>query len=197
MYTAQEIFANSISILDELSDNGTVNPSDVEDYANRAPYLLDMWQKKMAKSGDLYYISEYVNADDNNLNKWIKYDIPNNMKSIKEIMFIDGDLQISTVEYKQFGRTDIYIRFAKTGTARMLYVPIPAKINSLTQTLEVDDITAQSGSYYLAEHFAIADQNDELAKKCKDEFKALLLDSATTALGAVTEIKDAYGGWYE
>lgn len=49
MYTGQEIFNISIAILDELSDSGTVNPSQVKEYSNRAPFLLDMWQREIGK----------------------------------------------------------------------------------------------------------------------------------------------------
>ena len=52
--TARNIFNKSISIIDELSDSGAVNDTQVKEYKNRAPYLIDMFQKEMAKNGDLF-----------------------------------------------------------------------------------------------------------------------------------------------
>ena len=54
MYTAKKIFDRSIAIIDELSDSGLVSDAQVREYKNRAPLLLDLWQKEMAKSGDLH-----------------------------------------------------------------------------------------------------------------------------------------------
>jgi hypothetical protein len=44
--------------LDELSDTGTVDAGDTAEYQHKAPYLLDMWQKEMAKSGDFFKTHE-------------------------------------------------------------------------------------------------------------------------------------------
>jgi hypothetical protein len=170
-YTGNEVFAMAISILDELSDSGTIVDSQINEYKYRAPYLLDMWQKEIGDS--LQTIEEYENTDADNNYKWDKFALPTNLKRIKEIMFINSESQISSIPYKRFGDSDIYLYFNDTGTARMLYVPIPAKITALTQSLEVDENIATSGAYYLAEHFALADQNSELAAMCRDKFAQL------------------------
>lgn len=192
-YTGVEIFNQAISVLDELSDSGAIVESQVAEYKNRAPYLVDMWQKEMAKLGSLYNIEEYENSDEDSLYKWLKFDLPSSMKAIKDIIFIDGDSQIHTIEWKKFGNNDIYFYFTKTGTVRMLFVPIPVKITALSQSLEVDDITAISGAYYLAEHFAMADMNDELARRCRNKFNELKADAAEKAPSAPAEIRDIYG----
>lgn len=192
-YTGTEIFDKAIAIIDEISDTGTINDTQVAEYKYRAPYLLDLWQKKMAKSGSLYNVQEYTNADATTLYQWIKFTIPSNLKSIKDMMFINDDSDISSIDYKRFGMNDIYFYFKDTGTVRMLYIPIPTKVTALTQTLEVDDIAATSGAYYLAEHFALADQNSELAAKCRNEFAELKNDSVVKSPLLQQEIKDSYG----
>ena len=53
-YTSQEIFDRSVVIMDELSDSGTIDLSQTKEYRYKAPYLLDIGQKELAKSGDLF-----------------------------------------------------------------------------------------------------------------------------------------------
>lgn len=317
MYTAQEIFNNSIAIIDELSDSGTVNPSQVKEYANRAPFLLDMWSKKMARTGDLYKtfeiscfrkqnllnefdsfnIVEHIDTDQpyeavggncfffgvdgestvlieeeingvwtscagnykteiepqtafngvinsnspsksfnyykgiltptsqsnrirlvfsgnyyyKHVNRalcpykfpsidkvpdfkpYYKVEMPSDFKVVSTIIDEYPSWQYEEATHKWEGK-DLYVHFGYEGTIRITYIPIPAKITSLTQTLEIDDITAQSGAYYLAEHFALADQNTDLVKKCNAEFKALQLESTIKTPLTASQIKDVYGG---
>lgn len=193
-YTGTEIFNMSIAIINELSDTGTVTDALVSEYKYRAPYLLDLWQKEIAKSGDLYNIVEYENTDSSNVQKWTKFSLPNALKSIKETLFENDDEQISTVNYKIFGKSDIYIYFVETGKMRILYVPIPEKITALTQTLEIDDITSMSGAYYLAESFFRADQNDTAADSARDKFRELKRESMVKEPAGSEEIIDVYAG---
>jgi len=192
MYLAKEIHDQAISIIDEISDNGSVDPNKTKEYSNRAPYLLDMWQKEMADADCLFNITEYENTDETLLRKWTKFDLPANFRTVKDVMFIDSEKQFDKMEYKQFGNSDLYIYFAKLGLARILYSAIPIKITLLTQALEIDDITATSGAYYLAEHYAMADQNQELAAKCKGKFKELKISlTKRTPMSSLT-IEDVY-----
>jgi hypothetical protein len=171
MYTVKEVFNQAIAILDEMSDTGTIVDSQIKEYKYRAPYLLDLWQHEIGDS--LQSIEEYKNEDADDNNKWILCSLPIDLKRIREIMFVDSDSNISSIPYKKFGVEDIYLYFPDLGTARMLYVPIPVKITALTQTLAVNDSIATSGAYYLAEQFALADQNAELAQRCREKFNKL------------------------
>lgn len=123
MYTAQEIFDNAISIIDELSDTGAISPSQVKEYSARAPYLLDMWQREIGKAEN---------------------------------------------------KTDL------------------VKITSLTQELQISDENCPSGSYYLAHHYAIADQNDSLANTCLSKYRELKRESFKPSPSV--PITDVYGG---
>lgn len=49
MYTGEKIFNQALAIIDELSETGTVTDSQVLEYKRRAPFLLDMWQREIAK----------------------------------------------------------------------------------------------------------------------------------------------------
>lgn len=192
-YTGDEVFAQAISILDEISDAGTIVDAQIKEYKYRAPYLLDLWQHEMATKGKLYATQVYTNASQDNVNKWVKFTLPTGMKKIKDVMFLDSDSQIGQIQYRKFGNTDIYFCFPELGTVQMLYVPTPAKITTLTQTLEIDESLCMSGAYYLAEQFAMADQNDELASMCRNKYKELKLESGDDYPLAPTEIVDVYG----
>ena len=190
--TARNIFDKAISVIDELSDNGTVNDAQVKEYKNRAPYLIDMFQKEMADEGRLYDIEEYENTDETNVFKWTKLVLPGEMKRIKEVIFVDSDSQISSIKYKKFGNSDIYFYFTKLGMARMLYVPIPTEITSIDQTLQIADDIATMGAYYLAEHFAMADMMDDLAARCRNKYKELKDGIKDDESLMPTEIEDVY-----
>lgn len=195
-YTAQKIHNMAISIIDEVSENGTVDATKTKEYASRAPYLIDMWQKETVDNGALLNVVEYVNIDSTVIDKWTKLILPITLKSIKDAMFIDSDTQIKPIRYKQFGTTDIYLEFPDLGTARILYIPIPAEITTLSQTLEIDDITATSGAYYLAEHYALADQNNDLANTCKTKFRELKFASTVRTPMTSGNIEDVYRGGF-
>ncbi len=305
----------AIAILDELSDTGAVVDGQVKDYKYRAPYLLDLFQKEMAKSGDLFKTFEldcfrkknllgdvsqmgiivenngesqaytgtgaycfYLEVDGDctiaftengaavsgtysfnggaataftgsisitvpagttsflpirgiltatggavtmtisgsyyfrhsnralsvykfasalsvpDFKPWYKVTMPTDFKSRSQIVseYPNWQYQEGSSSIKWEGANELYVMFSYEGLIRIKYVPVPAKITALTQTLEIDDVSAVAGSYYLAEHFAMADQNSELAAKCKEKFRELKIDSMIKQPLQPAEIKDIY-----
>lgn len=49
-YTGQEIFERAMAVMDEISETGALNPDDVAEYEAKAPLLLDIWSRRMAKT---------------------------------------------------------------------------------------------------------------------------------------------------
>jgi hypothetical protein len=317
-YTGNEVFAMAISILDELSDSGTIVDSQIKEYKYRAPYLLDLWQHEMVAHGDLYKTFElscirkknllgdviqmgkiienngesqaysgigancfYLEVDGDcalaftengaalsgkysfnggaetdftgsfsiavpagttsflpirgilspasqtntiamtisgtyyfrhnnralspykfsaadkvpDFKPWYKVDMPSDFKSKSQIIseYPSWQYQEGSPSVKWEGANELYVMFSYEGLIRIKYVPVPAKITTLTQTLEIDEITAASGAYYLAEHFALADQNSELAQRCKEKYRELKVDSMIKKPLQPSEIKDVYG----
>lgn len=308
-YTGTEIFNMAVAVIDELSDTGAIVDSQIAEYKYRAPYLLDMWQHEMAKTGDLYKTLEVSCYRKNNLltdvaqfqmventgtdqdytakgvncfyfevdgdctvtfpgltgtyvfnggeetafnetititvpagttsflscrgifdsesdvtmtfggnyyfrhnnralspykfasadkvpdfKPWYKVQMPSDFKSRTQIIDEYPSWQYSEANNHRWeGNNELYVLFSYEGLIRIKYVPIPAKITALTQTLEVDEITATSGAYYLATHFAMADQNDSLAQLCRDKFRELKIDSMVRQPLSPSEIKDVYG----
>lgn len=314
-YTGTEIFNMAVSIIDELSDTGAVVDSQIAEYKYRAPYLLDLFQKEMAKSGDLFKTFElscfrknnllgdtsqmgiikenngesqvysapgaycfYVEVDGDctltftegganvsgtysfnggaetaftgtinitvpagttsflpikgiltaaggtvtmtisgtyyfrhsnralspykfasadkvpDFRPWYKITMPSDFKSRSQIIseYPSWQYQEGSPSVKWEGANELWVMFSYEGTIRIKYIPVPTKITVLTQTLEIDDITATSGAYYLAEHFAMADQNDALAGRCKEKFRELKIESMIKQPLQPAEIKDIY-----
>lgn len=318
-YTGTEIHNMAIAVLDEISANGTIDAEKTKEYANRAPRLLDMWQKEVSKSGDLYkkfevscfrkknllgefdsfleveheggvdqsdyeaavagcfyfgvnseasvYIEElsggswvslagtYIDEQNEvetaftgliiadtstssfnhykgtistsnrvrirfsgdyyyrhvnralcpnkypsiskvpDFKPWYKIEMPTDFKSRTQVI---NEFPMWQYEedssHKWENNRDLHVQFGYEGIVRVNYIPVPAKITVLTQTIEVDDITALSGAYYLAEQYAIADQNTDLASLCNKKFKELKLESMIKKPLAPMQISDVYGG---
>lgn len=314
-YTGTEIFNQSIAILDELSDTGTIVDSQIKEYKYRAPYLLDLWQHEMAKSGDFFKTFELACFRKNNLlgdviqmgkiiennalsqsysgngaycfyievdgdctltftengaplsgtysfnggantaftgtinitvptgttsflpirgvltasggavtmtisgsyyfrhsnralspykfasadkvpdfKPWYKVTMPSDFKSRSQIVSEYPSWQYTegSPSVKWEGANELWVMFSYEGLIRIKYIPVPTKITALTQTLEIDEVTASSGAYYLAEHFAMADQNDALAARCKEKFRDLKIESMIKQPLQPAEIKDIY-----
>jgi hypothetical protein len=314
-YTGDEVFAMAISILDELSDSGTIVDNQIKEYKYRAPYLLDLWQHEMAAHGDLHKTFElscfrkknllgdisqmgiiiennaesqaytgvgaycfYLEVDGDctitftengaalsgtysfnggtetaftgtiaitvpagttsflpikgiltatggnvtmtitgsyyfrhnnralspykfatadkvpDFKPWYKVTMPSDFKSRSQIIseYPNWQYQENSPSIKWEGANELWVMFSYEGLIRIKYVPVPVKITALTQTLEVDEITAGSAAYYLAEHFAMADQNSELASRCKEKFRELKIESMIRQPLQPAEIKDIY-----
>ena len=63
MYTGRQIFNQAIAIIDELTDTGIINDSQVKEYLHRAPYLLDLWQKEMSRVEGLSFVDDIEDLD--------------------------------------------------------------------------------------------------------------------------------------
>lgn len=123
-----------------------------------------------------------------------KVTMPDDFKSIAQV--ID---QYPTNQYtpdtvcKWEGGNALYVSYFYEGIVRIVYIPVPAKITSLTQTLEVDETSCISAVYYIAEHFALADQNDGLADRCRSKYGELKRESMIKGPLPAQPIVDNYG----
>lgn len=193
MKTVQEIFDITMALIDEVLTNGNISTSDTIDYSSKTPYIIDMLQHELMENSS--NIEEYANLDETTLNKWTKFVLPTDLKSIKEIFFINSDSQIKAIEYKRFGNSDIYFYFTESGTVRMLYMPIPTKITALTDELQIDDITATTAlPNGLAWHLMAQEGNKELAKMFADRYREAKFESIVKMPLSPEQIIDVYGG---
>jgi hypothetical protein len=315
--TGQKLYERAIAIIDELSETGTATATQKKEYSNRAPFLLDMFQRENAKIGIapktfemvrsrranlLGDLGHYGNIKENNgetqvysvkgancfyfetdgdctvkiqgdgvdlsgyyvfnggvstsftgtisisvpagttsfltvkgiftpasqastitmtisgtyyfrhnnralcaykfasadsvpdFKPWVKIDMPSDFQRRTQIIDETGGwLYNESHDHKWEGNSELYVLFSYEGLIRIKYIPIPVEITVLTQTLELNDEVAQAGAYYLAEHFALADQNDELAKMCRNKYRELKVESMLKEPLPVSEIIDVYG----
>jgi len=158
---------------------------------------------KMSVSGSYYFkhnnraLSPYrfaTAAKVPDFKPWVKVTMPTDFKSRSQIVseYPNWQYQEGSSSVKWEGANELYVMFSYEGIIRIKYIPVPVKITALTQTLEIDDITATSGAYYIAEHFAMADQNDALAARCKEKYRELKIDSMVKTALQPSEIKDLY-----
>jgi hypothetical protein len=157
----------------------------------------------MTISGDYYFkhnnraLSPYKFATADKVpdfKPWYKVQMPSDFKSRSQIIseYPSWQYQEGSSSVKWEGANELYVMFSYDGIIRIKYIPVPTKITDLSQTIEVDEISAVSGAYYLAEHFAMADMNDELARRCKEKFRELKIDSMVKTPLQPAEIKDIY-----
>lgn len=124
---------------------------------------------------------------------WYKATMPADFKSRTQVIDEFPDWQYETdSSHKWEGNNELYIQFAYQGIIRIKYIPEPVKITTLTQTLEVDETTAISGAYYLAQHFFLADQNTDLATICQNKYAELKRESMIKQPLSVQQVVDVY-----
>jgi hypothetical protein len=59
-YTGTEVFKKAVTIIDELSDSGTVVDSQVKDYKNKAADLIDNWQHKLQDAENIETLTKFT-----------------------------------------------------------------------------------------------------------------------------------------
>jgi hypothetical protein len=132
---------------------------------------------------------------------WIKIDLPTDLKSIDQVITEFPDRQYTKdANYKtewEGNRQSLYVNYYYIGKIRVQYKPIPTEITALTDTLEIDDITAQIIAYGLAESFVATEQNEYLAKIFKDKFNILKAENYVKQPVTIQNITDVYSsmGW--
>ena len=126
---------------------------------------------------------------------WYKLTMPDAFKSRTQVIeeYPKWQYDVNPIT-KWENNNELYVSFGYTGIVRVNYIPVPTEITALAQTLEVDDITAQSGAFYLAEHYALADQNEDLATVFRNKFQSLKFESMGKIPFSNEQIIDVYGG---
>jgi hypothetical protein len=121
--------------------------------------------------------------------EYVKYDMPTTFNSITQIVQENPQ---SGLSHRWENSKDLYINYDFEGILKITYKPTPTKITALTQALEVAESVAISGAYYLAEHFAMADQNSELAQRCREKYTELKIEDMKERPLAPQSITDIY-----
>lgn len=126
---------------------------------------------------------------------WVKQTMPTDFKSVNEIVNEESTSYSQDAHYKWEGRRDLYIDYFYTGNIRIVYRPVPAVITALTNSMQVDDVTARTiMPYGLAAHLLI-DENPATASFFNGRFEELKASASKNPPSATEQIGNIYGGF--
>lgn len=125
---------------------------------------------------------------------WVKKTLPTEFKSVVEIIEEFPDRQYANIaSYKWEGKRDLYINYYFLGNIRIIYRPVPTIITALTETLQIDDITARTIlPYGLAAHLML-NENAAAASYFNGRFEELKSSASKKPPAAAEEIGNVYG----
>lgn len=108
---------------------------------------------------------------------WIPIELPVDLRHIEKVNAEYFD-SVYTVDpsYKvqwEGNRQTIYISIDFEGTLKVQYKPYPVAPTAFTDSIEVDDLTAQCICYYLAMNFVATEQNTELVSLFRSQYENL------------------------
>lgn len=76
---------------------------------------------------------------------WVERTMPTDFKSVEQIVEEYPQRQYSkSSSFKWEGRNKLFINYYYEGNIRIVYRPVPSVITAMTDTLQVDDVTARS-----------------------------------------------------
>ena len=87
----------------------------------------------------------------------------------------------------------MYVNYYYEGEIRVIYKPVPTTITSTSQTLEIDDITANAVTYYVASKISPF-ENKELVNFFEGKYNELKAESFIKMPSSEQAILDFYGG---
>lgn len=126
---------------------------------------------------------------------WIKFEMPDDFRMVDVIIQEYPDRQYSRdPNYKWEGFKTFFLNYYFEGEIRIIYKPVPIEITLLTQTLEVDDITCNAISYYVAAKLAPF-ENKNLVNFFEGKYNELKLESFIKMPSSEQAIVDVYGGF--
>ena len=126
---------------------------------------------------------------------WIKKTMPSDFKGVDEIIneFYERNYT-KEASYKWEGRNQLYIDYYYEGNIRIVYHPIPIKLTTTTENVQVDDITARSIlPYGLASHLLLT-ENAESASFFQQRYEELKFSGTRQQAASAEQITDIYGG---
>ena len=121
--------------------------------------------------------------------EYVRYDLPDNFDTISQILTESPSAGLT----HRWENGDLMVGYDYEGEIKITYRPSPVKITDLSQTLEISDGAATAGAYYLAHHFFISDQNEDMANMCAGKYREIESKMSVKKPQAPTRIRDVYG----
>lgn len=127
---------------------------------------------------------------------WIKKEMPSDFKSIDQVVTEYPDRQYAKDNnYKWEGRKDLYINYYWEGNIRVIYRPVPTAISTITDILEVDDVTARTLLPYALGMELFKDENETLYNHFYRRFNDLKVLGLTKQPAIEEKIINVYGSF--
>jgi hypothetical protein len=138
------------------------------------------------------YSAPFALVDVPDYRPWFKVEMPTDFRTIDQV--------IEEYPTRQYGKQTaskwesnkyLYINYYYDGNIRIVYKPVPADITAITDTLEIDDITAQAIVYYVAARLAPF-KKKELVTFFESKYIELKIENAVDTTASSSEIIDVY-----
>lgn len=121
-------------------------------------------------------------------------EVPSDFRSINQIIKEDcTGRYVNQGAYKWQGFRELYISYYFDGVITIVYRPVPTTITALTDTLEIDDITAKAIPYYAAAKIA-PNENTDVVSYFEQLYSEALAAVKDDQKMPEQSIEDLYGG---
>lgn len=144
-----------------------------------------------------YALFEYSFVDNDSVPDyyaWIPYELPSDFKELETVIeeyYKEQYVLSSSYKFEQPNK--LYYSYNFKGKLRIVYKPIPTTITSVSQVLQIDDITAKALSFYVASWLSPY-ENESLTNPLFQKFDELKRSMAKKEPKALEVITDVYGG---
>lgn len=126
---------------------------------------------------------------------WVKKQMPSDFKSVNEIIEEKCQSYSQSSAYKWEGRRDLYMDYYFEGKLRIVYRPVPSVVTLMTDTLQVDDVTARTiMPYGLAAHLLLT-ENADSAAFFNQRYEELKVAASKQPPSSSEMIVNLYGGF--
>jgi hypothetical protein len=125
---------------------------------------------------------------------WFKATMPTDFKSVDQVVDEESNQYNVNSSYKWEGKSDLYIPWDFEGNIRIVYRPIPSTITAMTDTLQVDDVTARTLMVYGLGRELYKDENSDLYNHFKDQYQVAKSEASKAPPSTETTIVNVYGG---
>ena len=136
--------------------------------------------------------------DDNSVpsyKPWVEYTLPDDFRTIDAVVEEYPSRQYAQSSTYKFEKPNrFYYNYYYQGDLRIIYKPIPAKLTSLTQELEIDDIAAEALAFYIASWLAPY-ENQSLTNPLFQKFMELKVEASQEQPVSEEIIGNVYGGF--
>ena len=126
---------------------------------------------------------------------WVLKQMPSDFKSVNEIVNEECTDYTQSAGYKWEGKRDLYMDYYYDGSIRIVYRPVPTILTALTDTMQIDDVTARTVlPYGLAAHLML-DENPATASYFNGRFAEMKADANKKPPSPTEKIENIYGGF--